>query len=195
MGLEGSLQGRPRARGRRRADSVRRRTTIRLPLGVMRVEFLAGLGGEDRRTILGIRPTDLTVGADREAAISGEVFSGPLNPVTYVESTSACARSRRSATRSRRRASATGQSRLSGRPHVPVRPGEQGPALAPVAPTLAFPSPPCLAPAPSRPRSDALRVTFRRPLTFSLYILSDGPCGSWESVRRPNHAARTPRIA
>jgi hypothetical protein len=134
-----------------------------------------------------MRPTDLTVGADREAAISGEVFLVRSTPMTYVEATPACARSRRSAARSRRRASATGQPRLSGRPHVPVRPGERGPALTPVAPTLAFPSPPCLAPAPSCPRSNALRVTFGRPLTFSLYILIDRPCdpGSSSAAKPP----------
>ena len=136
-----------------------------------------------------MRPTDLTVGADREAAISGEVFLVRSTPMTYVEATPACARSRRSAARSRRRASATGQPRLSGRPHVPVRPGERGPALTPVAPRLAFPSPPCLAPAPSRPRSNALRVTFGRPLTFSLYILIDRPCdpGSSSAAKPPRH--------
>jgi ABC-type sugar transport system ATPase subunit len=60
--------------------------SFRLPLGVVRAEVLASLGAEGRRAILGIRPTDLTVGADREAAISGEVFLvEPIGPVTYVD--------------------------------------------------------------------------------------------------------------
>ena len=42
-------------------------------------------GGEGRRAILGIRPTDLTVGADRETAIGGGLSRRAVRPVTYVD--------------------------------------------------------------------------------------------------------------
>jgi multiple sugar transport system ATP-binding protein len=59
--------------------------SFRLPLGAVRSGSLASLNGK-RRTVLGIRPTDLTVGADREVALSGKVFLvEPIGPVTYVD--------------------------------------------------------------------------------------------------------------
>ena len=60
--------------------------SFRLPLGVVREEVLASFGGAGRRAILGIRPTDLVVGAERETALSGEVFLvEPIGPVSYVD--------------------------------------------------------------------------------------------------------------
>ena len=77
------------------------------------------------RAILGIRPTDLTVGADREAAISGEVFLvEPIGPVTYVDvdvGGSGQGGLRPGPGRRRR----PGQPRLPGRPRAPVRPRDE----------------------------------------------------------------------
>ena len=52
----------------------------------MREAASTSSGSGNRRAILGIRPSDLTVGADRELAISGDVFLvEPIGPVTYVD--------------------------------------------------------------------------------------------------------------
>jgi ABC-type sugar transport system ATPase subunit len=60
--------------------------TLSLPAGVMRKESATGLGSRSRRALLGIRPSDLTVGAGRDVAISGDVFLvEPIGPVTYVD--------------------------------------------------------------------------------------------------------------
>ena len=60
--------------------------SCRLPPGVMREAFPTSPDSGSRRAILGIRPSDLTVGADRELAISGGVFLvEPIGPVTYVD--------------------------------------------------------------------------------------------------------------
>ena len=60
--------------------------SCRLPPEVMREAFPTSPGSGSRRAILGIRPSDLTVGAGRELAISGDVFLvEPIGPVTYVD--------------------------------------------------------------------------------------------------------------
>jgi ABC-type sugar transport system ATPase subunit len=42
--------------------------------------------GDRRRAILGVRPMDLVVGADRDLAIGGEVFLvEPIGPISYVD--------------------------------------------------------------------------------------------------------------
>jgi multiple sugar transport system ATP-binding protein len=52
----------------------------------MREAFSTNPGSGSRRAILGIRPSDLTVGAGRDIAISGDVFLvEPIGPVTYVD--------------------------------------------------------------------------------------------------------------
>jgi multiple sugar transport system ATP-binding protein len=46
---------------------------------------LAG-SGDRTRAILGVRPMDLMVGAEREIAIQGEVFLvEPIGPISYVD--------------------------------------------------------------------------------------------------------------
>jgi multiple sugar transport system ATP-binding protein len=42
--------------------------------------------GDLRRAILGVRPMDLVVGAERDLAIAGEVFLvEPIGPISYVD--------------------------------------------------------------------------------------------------------------
>jgi ABC-type sugar transport system ATPase subunit len=60
--------------------------TCRLPSAVMREAVSTSGGSGNKRAILGIRPSDLTVGAGRDLAISGDVFLvEPIGPVTYVD--------------------------------------------------------------------------------------------------------------
>jgi ABC-type sugar transport system ATPase subunit len=55
-------------------------TTLALPIGI------APGAGEHRRVIMGVRPMDLMVGAERELAIEGEVFLvEPIGPISYVD--------------------------------------------------------------------------------------------------------------
>jgi multiple sugar transport system ATP-binding protein len=59
--------------------------TFALPLDAVRPETLAGLRG-GRKAVLGIRPTDLAVGVERELTLFGEVFLvEPVGPVSYVD--------------------------------------------------------------------------------------------------------------
>ena len=56
--------------------------SLSLPLAALQTD--AGLAGGT--ALLGIRPTDLTVGAERELALVGDVFLvEPIGPVTYVD--------------------------------------------------------------------------------------------------------------
>ena len=105
--------------------------SCRLPPGVMREAFATSPGSASRRAILGIRPSDLTVGADRELAISGDVFLvEPIGPVTYVDVDVGGQRGqgglRPGPGAGRRR---PGQPRFPGRPRPPVRPSDRGPDL------------------------------------------------------------------
>lgn len=58
---------------------------LRLPLEAVEPASLASLGTA-RQAILGIRPTDLALGEERELALPGEVFlAEPIGPVTYLD--------------------------------------------------------------------------------------------------------------
>ena len=59
--------------------------TLELPLKAVDQASLAGLG-QVRKILLGIRPTDLLVGAERDVMLDGKVFLvEPVGPVTYVD--------------------------------------------------------------------------------------------------------------
>ena len=58
---------------------------MRLPADVVAPENAARVRGMGRM-VLGIRPADLLVGADRELRLNGTVFLvEPVGPVTYVD--------------------------------------------------------------------------------------------------------------
>ncbi|MBV9286459.1 MAG: ABC transporter ATP-binding protein [Hyphomicrobiales bacterium] len=58
---------------------------IRLPADLVAAENAARVRGMSR-IVLGIRPADLLVGADRELRLKGRVFLvEPVGPVTYVD--------------------------------------------------------------------------------------------------------------
>ena len=58
---------------------------LSLPLSVVDEASLAGIGAR-RRAILGIRPTDLMVNAERDLSLHGDVFLvEPIGPVSYVD--------------------------------------------------------------------------------------------------------------
>ena len=59
--------------------------TINLPADLVAGESAARVRGMSR-IVLGIRPADLVVGADRELRLNGRVFLvEPVGPVTYVD--------------------------------------------------------------------------------------------------------------
>jgi ABC-type sugar transport system ATPase subunit len=59
--------------------------TIQLPADIVAAENAARARGMNR-IVLGIRPADLLVGADRELRLNGRVFLvEPVGPVTYVD--------------------------------------------------------------------------------------------------------------
>ena len=59
--------------------------TLTLPADAVEPASLASLGTA-RRAILGIRPTDLALGDERELGLEGEVFlAEPIGPVTYLD--------------------------------------------------------------------------------------------------------------
>ena len=59
--------------------------SLHLPLASIDETSLAGLG-QVRKILLGIRPTDLLIGAERDVMLEGKVFLvEPVGPVTYVD--------------------------------------------------------------------------------------------------------------
>ena len=101
------LRGRAGARTAR-PPVPRRRPELALPLDACRPASLAGIG-KRRRLLLGVRPTDLVVGAARELQLAGDVFLvEPVGPVSYVDVDLGGPPSRDLRPRRRRRRSATG---------------------------------------------------------------------------------------
>jgi multiple sugar transport system ATP-binding protein len=59
--------------------------TLQLPADLVAAENVARVRGMSR-IVLGIRPADLLVGADRELRLRGRIFLvEPVGPVTYVD--------------------------------------------------------------------------------------------------------------
>ena len=62
-------------------------TILGLPASIVEPETFAALDA-GRKAIMGIRPTDLTVGATTDLVLQGEVFLvEPIGPLSYVDST------------------------------------------------------------------------------------------------------------
>jgi ABC-type sugar transport system ATPase subunit len=58
---------------------------LELPLASVSEASLPGLG-RGRKVLLGIRPTDLALGAGREVSLEGELFlAEPIGPLTYLD--------------------------------------------------------------------------------------------------------------
>ena len=100
--------------------------TIHLPADLVAAENAGRVCGMSR-VVLGIRPADLLVGADRELRLKGRVFLvEPVGPVLMSTSMSAAGRSRRLRIRTRPSRSATSWGLVLAGSSEVVRPVERG---------------------------------------------------------------------